>query len=82
MKWGPDGVTLRDSSELTDDEAAMVAEVVQTTTDKGGSIRLKLHDKKGALDSIAKHLGLFIEQHEHSGALGVNVTITSYLDGE
>ena len=59
MTWGPDGVTLRPSSELTADEAATVAEVSQTVTETGGSVRIKQHDKKGALDSLARHLGMF-----------------------
>jgi len=32
--------------------------------------RIKYSDKKGALDSVAKHLGMFIERHEHSGPKG------------
>jgi phage terminase small subunit len=58
-EWGPDGVTLKDSSQLTREQTACVAEVGETKTKDGGTIRFKLHDKKGALDSLAKHLGLF-----------------------
>jgi phage terminase small subunit len=61
VEWGPDGVRLKPSDTLSTDDAAAVAEVSQTITDTGGSIRFKLHDKKGALDSLAKHLGLFRE---------------------
>lgn len=56
-KWGADGVELIDSDSLSDNDAACVAEVSQTITKDGGSIRFKLHDKKGALDSICKMLG-------------------------
>lgn len=56
--WGPDKVILKDSEGLSDDDAACVAEVSQTITKEGGSIRFKLHDKKAALDFLAKHLGL------------------------
>lgn len=42
-----------------------VAEIKQT---KEG-ISLKLHDKKGALDSMARHLGMFNDKIEHSGAI-------------
>lgn len=59
MTWGPGGVTLRDSSELTDDEAAIVCEVSQTVTETGGSTKLKLHDKLSALEKLAKHVGLY-----------------------
>ena len=58
MTWGPDGVRLINSLDLDDDDAVCVAEVSETTTKDGGSIRLKLHDKKGALDFLAKRLEL------------------------
>jgi phage terminase small subunit len=57
-KWGPNGVELKDSGKLSEDDAACVAELSQTVTAHGGSIRFKLHDKSKALDSVAEHLGL------------------------
>ncbi len=57
--WNKKGVTLRAPDELSDDDAAAVAEV---TPGAGGGARLKLHDKKVALNALARHLGLF-EQH-------------------
>lgn len=60
-EWGTGGVRLVDSVSLDDDAASCVAEVSQTITKDGGSIRFKLHDKKGALDSLAKYLKLFDE---------------------
>lgn len=59
MKWGEGGVTLRDSAELTEEQAASVAEVSETTTKDGGSIRLKKYDKLKALELLGKHLGMF-----------------------
>jgi len=70
MEWGPDGVTLRDSSELTDDEAALVAEVAETKTKDGGSIRLKTNSKLGALELLGKHLGMFTDRVRHEGPGG------------
>ena len=32
------------------------------TGQKGSTIRFKLHDNKGALDTLAKHLGMFTDQ--------------------
>lgn len=51
------------------EKLAAVSEIKQT---KEG-IALKLHDKKGALDSIARHLGMFVDkqQVEHSGAITI-----------
>jgi phage terminase small subunit len=47
--------------EVTIDEAVDMAGVVHRRT------RLKLHDKKGALDSLARHLGLFVDRHVVEG---------------
>lgn len=62
MTWGPGGVKLIDSSTLTEDDAAIVAELSESVTKEGGSIRLKMWDKLAALDRIAKHLGMFNEK--------------------
>jgi phage terminase small subunit len=59
MSWNAGRVSLKASEDLTPDEVAAVAEISQTVTEAGGTLRLKLHEKKGALDSLAKHLGLF-----------------------
>ena len=59
MKWGPGGVTLLDSDGLTDDEAALVAEVQQTETPAGGSVKIKTHDKVKALELLGRYVGLF-----------------------
>ena len=57
--WGPDGLELRESSELTAEDAATVAEITQTVTKVGGRIRLKLWDKMNALDKICRNLGMY-----------------------
>ena len=62
--WGPDGVTLRDSAELTADEAAAISEVSESRTESGGCLKAKLHDKVKALDLLGKHLGLFVDRVE------------------
>ena len=59
MSWGPNGVTLRDSSELSDDAAAAVAEVSETWSESGGSRKVKMHDKIAALEKLARHVGLY-----------------------
>jgi len=51
------GLGLRPIEGLSDDDAAAVAEIVSGTKKTGP--RLRLHDKKRALDAIARHLGLF-----------------------
>lgn len=72
-EFGPDGVKLKDLDGMDDDAARCIAEVSETTSQGGGSIKFKLHDKKGALDSIARHLGMFVEKHEHTGPDGAPI---------
>src|SRR3954451_9113993 len=62
MSWGPGGVKLRPSAELADEEAAIVAEVGETTTKEGGTLRVKTVDKLGALRLLGQHLGMFGEK--------------------
>lgn len=54
-------VTLIDSEKLDDDTAAAIAQISQNAT---GGVTLKMHDKKGALVDIGKHLGMFVERTE------------------
>lgn len=59
-------VALVASDEMDFDTARAIAEISQT--DKGG-LKIKFHDKKGALDSIARHLGMFVDRSEISHTL-------------
>jgi len=59
FSWGPGGIELRESSELTEAEAALVSEVSETRTAAGGTRRVKLHCKMTALTALGRHLGLF-----------------------
>ena len=65
--WGPNGLRLRDSGELTPDVLAAVAEVGETVGEKTNTLRFKLHDKVKALALLGKHLGMFADRVEHSG---------------
>ena len=71
MTWGAAGVTLKESSELSDDDAALVASVSETETQHGGSLKLKTNDKLKALELVGKHLGMFKDV--------VEVNETSYV---
>jgi phage terminase small subunit len=69
--WGPGGVRLIDSNTLTEDQARCIAEVAESTSKDGGSLKFKLHDKVGALVKLGQHLGIrFVERHEHTGKDG------------
>lgn len=49
-------VVISDTATLTPAQAAALSEIHQT---KDGSIKIKLHSKQAALDSLAKTLGMF-----------------------
>lgn len=80
--WGPDGIRVRDKDGLTREQQAVVAEVSETKTEHGGTVRVKLHDKRGALVDCGRHLGMFKDVHEHTGRDGaplvpvLNVTLS------
>lgn len=60
--WGPRGVTLKESEDLDSDSTACVAEVSESPGEHGSTIRFKLHDKKGALELLGRHLALFTDK--------------------
>ncbi len=59
LHWGPEVVTLKDKILLSQDQQAAVAEIVQSQTRTGKTVRLKLYDKQAALDRLVRYLGLF-----------------------
>jgi Terminase small subunit len=67
--WGRDGLHLKEPDDLDDADAAAISEVVGGT---GGGLRIKLYDKKAALDAIARHLGMFVRplQRQDDGSPG------------
>ena len=64
LRFGPDGVTPKDSDQLSENALATVAEASQTVTEAGGSIRIKLHDKLSALEKLGRHLKLWNDKVE------------------
>ena len=71
-QWGPDGVTLLESSDVN---TRPVAEVKETHSKYGTSVSFKLHDKVGALEKLGKHLGIFVDRSDvhHSGGVSVGL---------
>jgi phage terminase small subunit len=74
--WGPSGVTVKASDDLTEDQRAVVCEVSQTVTAEGGTIRVKLSDKQAALEKLGKHLGMFVDRSESKNT-NVNYNISA-----
>ena len=52
-------VALVSSDEIDFDTARAIAEISQA---KDGALKVKFHDKKGALDSMARALGMFVDR--------------------
>jgi phage terminase small subunit len=92
MRVDADGLPCLDLSKLTRHQSAAISEVtcevVRTETVAGDisvpvlKAKIKLADKRGALDSLSKVLGIFVEKHELTGKDGapiiplINVTTT------
>ena len=57
------GISLVSSDEIDDDTAASIAEISQTAQ----GLKIKLHDKRGALVDMGRHLGMFKDKLELSG---------------
>jgi phage terminase small subunit len=74
-EWGPGGVTLRASDELTEDEAAIVSEVSELTGENSRSIKSKRFDKLKALELLGKHLGMFAEKVQVGGLDGKEIVV-------
>jgi phage terminase small subunit len=84
MRFAQNGDVLLDWSAMPEDATKAILEVTQDvyTEGRGGAQRevkrtkFKLHDKRGALDALAKHLGLF---REPSGEEAETI-VTSVID--
>ncbi len=75
--WDVNGIVrMKSSEELTHDQTAAILEVIQVSSDKGNTFRFKMKDDQKATDSIAKHLGMFIEKIEHTGKDGAPLGLT------
>jgi len=58
VEWSAkEGLIIKSLGELSDDDVAAISEIVPGIG--SGHPRVKLYDKKAALDAIARHLGMF-----------------------
>lgn len=60
------GLALVGADDIDDDTAAAISEISEGRE----GLKVKLHDKKGALVDIGRHLGMFKDRVEHSGPDG------------
>lgn len=84
VRFDPDtGNVYFDWSRMNSERSGAVAEITQDEYMEGGGetarqvkkTKFKLHDKKGALDSLAKHLGMFTDKSEVRFPDGITVNI-------
>lgn len=67
---------IREFSELDESKLGAIAEISETRQGR----KIKMHDKKGALDSLARHLGMFNDRMEHTGAEGGPIETKFYVE--
>ena len=78
---GPDGVSTVELSKLTREQMAAISELqIDTSPDGKQRVKVKLHDKRGALMDIGKHLGMFKEKVEVTGANGGPIQTQNSLE--
>lgn len=72
--WEQNTLRLKDSCGIPAVHASAVAEIAETTTSRGGTLRVKMHSKLKALDMLCRALGLFgpagtVVGQEEAGAM-------------
>jgi phage terminase small subunit len=68
--WNDTDVVVKDSEEVPGGAQAAIAEISRVPTEAGMATRIRMYDKLGALNSLAKHLGMFETRHVHTGPGG------------
>lgn len=75
VEWDKGAVKLRSSSELSDDDAAMVAEVSEVLGKDGvRGVRVKMHSKPEALAVLMRYFAP--QRVEHTGKDGAPIALT------
>jgi phage terminase small subunit len=66
MDWGPDGVRIKASGELSEDAARIVASISESPSQWGWRRQVKFADRIRALELLGKHLGIFTDKFQMS----------------
>ena len=80
VEWSSGELTVKDLADLTPEVTASISEISQITTHRGGNLvstvlKVKLHSKTQALDSLSKYLNLFRDTVANNN-LQLNVSIS------
>lgn len=75
QSWGPDGITVKPSSELTDEQKATVAEVHEMRGMHGTTMKVKQYDKLRALVDLGKAIGMFKDEKDSGPKMAVQFVI-------
>lgn len=73
-EWDEKNVSLKPKADLTPEQRRVVAELSQTVTEAGGTLRLKLHSKPDALEKLGRHLGMFKDGNGDTPPSVTNIT--------
>lgn len=77
VEFGPDGVSVRDCEDV---DGTLLNEVSETKTKDGGTIKVKLSDRMKALELLGRHMGMFRDKVEVSGAGGGPIMLAHLTD--
>ena len=68
---------VKDTEDLTSAQRAAISEISQTDTKEGGSLKVKMHEKRAALVDLGKRFGLFPNKQEleHLGKDGKPIVV-------
>ena len=59
VRFGSQGIQLKDQDDIPIDKQAAIKEINETRGPNGTTTKVVMHDKKGALVDLGKHLGIF-----------------------
>ena len=66
VTWAGNRIRIRPSEEI---DGTLLAEISETETETGGTLKIKLNDRMKALELLGKHLGMFTDKLEVNGAM-------------
>lgn len=80
--WNESGVRFKPSDELDEQQSAAIAEVTESVTESGGTLKIKRFDKVKALELLGRYQKLFADRVEHSGPDGKPIETKSVPESD